>query len=162
MTNALTLTVEPGSQTMYFSREFDAPAHRVFRAHVEPELVARWLGPLMFEMVVDHFDARTGGSYRYRHINPDNKEEYGFFGSFHEVTPNERIVQTFEFAGMPGHPAIETMTLEELEGGRCRLLGTSTFITVEDLDSMVNSDMESGMVESYERLEETVKNAALP
>ena len=158
MTNTFTLVAEPGSQNMYFTREFDAPAHRVFRAHIDPQLVPRWLGPRILEMVIDHFDARTGGSYRYRHINPENKEEYGFFGSFHEVVPDKRIVQTFEFAGMPGCPAIEMMTLEELDdGGRCLLRGTSTYLSVDGRDGMVNSEMESGMAEGYERLDEIVQ-----
>lgn len=133
-------------------REFDAPVDRVFRAHVEVDLVKQWLGPRGYEMRVDHFDCRTGGSYRYLHLDGD--DEYGFYGSFHEVRPNETIVQTFTFEGMPDGVALERMQLEDIGNGRTRLTALSLVESFEARDAFVASGMEVGIRESYERLDE--------
>lgn len=133
-------------------REFDAPVDKVFRAHVEADLVKQWLGPRGYEMRVDHYDCRTGGSYRYVHV--DGEDEYGFYGSFHEVRPNETIVQTFTFEGMPDGVSLERMDLEDLGNGRTRLTALSLVDSFEDRDAFVASGMEQGIRESYERLDE--------
>jgi uncharacterized protein YndB with AHSA1/START domain len=134
------------------TREFDAPVEQVFRAHTDPELVKQWLGPRRHEMKVDNWDCRTGGSYRYLHVSDGN--EFGFHGCFHEVRPNERIVQTFTFEGVPDGVALEKMTFEDLGNGRTRLVGTSLVDSFEDRDAFVASGMEEGVVEGYERLDE--------
>lgn len=134
------------------TREFDAPRDKVFRAHTDPELLAQWLGPRDHEMKVDHYDCRTGGSYRYVHVSDGN--EYGFHGSFHEVRPSEVIVQTFTFEGMPDGVALERMVLEDLGNGRTRLVATSLVDSFEDRDAFVASGMEQGVREGYERLDE--------
>jgi len=133
-------------------REFDAPPEKVFRAHVEPELVVQWLGPRDLEMTLDRWDCRTGGEYRYLHTRAG--EEYGFHGSFHEVRPNELIVQTFTFEGVPDGVALEKLTLEELPGGRTRLTATSLVDSFADRDAFVSSGMEHGVREGYEQLDE--------
>ena len=133
-------------------REFDAPVDKVFRAHVEADLIKQWLGPRGYEMRVDHFDCRTGGSYRYLHIDGDN--EYGFYGSFHEVRPNETIVQTFTFEGAPDGVALERMELEDIGNGRTRLTALSLVDSFEGRDAFVASGMEVGIREGYERLDE--------
>ena len=71
-------------------------------------------------MKIDHYDCRTGGSYRYVHASDGN--EYAFHGSFHEVRPSELIVQTFTFEGFPDQVALEKMVLEDLGNGRTRLV----------------------------------------
>lgn len=134
------------------TREFDAPAARVFRAHVEPELFAQWCGPRGLEMHIDHFDCRTGGSYRYVHTQGET--EYGFRGSFHEIRPGELIVQTFSFEGVPDGVALERMVFEDLPGGRSRLTGTSLVDSFGGRDAFVASGMESGVIEGYEKLDE--------
>ena len=134
------------------TREFDAPPDRVFRAHVDPELVARWLGPRGYEMEVDHYDCRTGGSYRYLHRDGD--ESYAFFGSFHEVRENEVIVQTFTYEGFPDGVSLERLELTDLGGGRTRLTGFSLLDSFEARDAMVASGMEAGVVQGYEKLDE--------
>jgi uncharacterized protein YndB with AHSA1/START domain len=133
-------------------REFDAPPEAVFRAHVDPDLLVRCLGPRDLELRIDHFDCRTGGSYRYLHARGD--EEYGFHGCFHEVRPSERIVQTFTFEGVPDGVALETLRIEPLDGGRSRLVATSLVDSFEGRDAMLASGMEVGIRESYERLDE--------
>jgi uncharacterized protein YndB with AHSA1/START domain len=103
-------------------------------------------------MTIDHYDCRTGGSYRYLHVRGD--EEYGFHGSFHEVRPSEVIVQTFTFEGMPDGVALERLVLEDLGGGRTRLTATSLVDSFEARDAMMASGMDDGIRQSYERLDE--------
>ena len=133
-------------------REFDAPPEKVFRAHVDPDLVRQWLGPRGLDMTIDHYDCRTGGSYRYTHADEDG--EYTFYGSFHEVRPSERIVQTFTYEGMPDGVSLDTLTLEDLGDGRTRLVATSLLDSMEARDGMIASGMEVGIREGYERLDE--------
>ncbi len=148
-----TISADPGLPTIEIVREFDAPVEAVFRAHTDPELVTQWLGPRRVTMRIDHFDARTGGSYRYVHSGEDGTK-HGFFGAFHEVRPHERIVQTFTYEGFPDGVSLETMTLEDLGDRRTRLRALSVVDSMEARDAMVASGMETGVVEGYERLDE--------
>jgi uncharacterized protein YndB with AHSA1/START domain len=134
------------------TREFDAPPEKVFRAHTDPALVVQWLGPRRLEMRIDHYDARTGGSYRYVHTS--DGQEYWFHGSFHEVRPNELIVQTFTFEGVPDSVALERLVLEDLGDGRTRLTATSLVDSFEARDAFVASGMETGVHEGYQRLDD--------
>jgi uncharacterized protein YndB with AHSA1/START domain len=151
-TREATIELDEKVPLVRITREFDAPPEKVFRAHVDPELVAQWLGPRSLTMRIDHYDCRTGGSYRYLHVR--GEEEYAFHGSFHEVRPNELIVQTFTFEGMPDGVALEKMVLEDLGGGRTRLTATSLVDSFEDRDAFVASGMEVGIQEGYQRLDE--------
>ena len=146
------ITIDPDVPLVRITREFDAPPATVFRAHTDPELVARWLGPRRHEMRIDHYDCHTGGSYRYIHASGGN--EFAFHGSFHEVRPGELIVQTFTYDGMPDGVALEKVMFEALGGGRTRLTTTSLVDSFQDRDSFVASGMEEGVRESYERLDE--------
>lgn len=136
-------------------REFDAPPAKVFRAHVDPDLVVQWLGPRSLEMRIDRWDARTGGAYRYVHTR--GSDEYWFHGSFHEVRPDDlTIVQTFTFEGAPGQVALEKLVLEDIGGGRTRLTATSLVDSFADRDAFVASGMEGGIREGYERLDDVL------
>ena len=150
--NETQIVVDPEVPLVRIVREFDAPREKVFRAHTDPELLVQWLGPSDLEMRVDRFDCRTGGSYRYVHSR--DGVEFGFHGSFHEVRPNELIVQTFTFEGMPDGVALEKLILEDLGGGRTRLVATSLVDSFADRDAFVASGMETGVVEGYEKLDE--------
>jgi uncharacterized protein YndB with AHSA1/START domain len=152
---ATTITADPTVPAIRITREFDAPPAAVYRAHIDPDLVVRWLGPRRLTMTLQHWDARTGGGYRYTHAGEDGTEHH-FFGSFHELRENERIVQTFTYEGFPDGVAIETVTLTELPGGRTRLEGFSLGDSFEGRDAMLNSGMEEGIVEGYERLDEVL------
>lgn len=134
------------------TREFDAPPENVYRAHVDGNLAMQWMGPRDITSRVDHWDARTGGSWRY--VSGRTGEEFAFFGSFHELRPAERIVQTFTFEGFPDGVALEIMTFEALEGGRTRLHAVSVGESVEDRDAMVASGMDQGIIEGYQKLDE--------
>ena len=143
--------------TIRISREFDAPRSKVFRAHTDPELVRQWLGPRGLEMTVDRWECRTGGEYRYIHSR--DGEDFGFHGSFHEVRPDELIVQTFTYEGMPDSVALEKVVLEDLGNGRTRLVATSLGDSFEARDAMIAGGMEHGIVEGYERLDEVLERA---
>jgi uncharacterized protein YndB with AHSA1/START domain len=151
-THETTIEVDPNLPLVRITREFDAPPEKVFRAHTDPELVRQWLGPRDLEMTVEHYECRTGGSYRYEHRRGD--ESYWFHGSFHEVRPSELIVQTFTFEGVPDEVALEKLVLEDLGDGRTRLVATSLVDSFESRDAFVASGMEEGIVQGYERLDE--------
>lgn len=155
--NPTTVTAQPGTPFVDVVREFDAPPERVFRASTDPDLVTRWLGPREMEMRVIEYDARTGGAYHYVHRDPSGAE-YEFRGMFHRVTPNERIIQTFEHNGAPDVVSVDTTTYEDL-GGRTRLSTHSVFPSVEARDAMVTAGMERGVRDSMERLEELLHGA---
>jgi uncharacterized protein YndB with AHSA1/START domain len=146
------ITVDSKVPLVRITREFDAPPAKVFRAHTDPDLVVQWLGPRRHEMRIDHYDCRTGGSYRYVHTSDGN--EFAFHGSFHEVRPSELIVQTFTYEGEPDGVALERIMFEDLGDGRTRLTSTSLVDSFEARDAFVASGMEEGVRDSYERLDE--------
>ena len=145
--NKSTIVAEPGKQELFITREFDAPRELVFKAHIDPELFVQWLGPHGYEMILETFEPVSGGSYRYIHKDKDGNE-YGFNGTFHEMS-QERMIQTFEFEGLPerGHASLDCMTLEELPGNRTRITIQSVFRSVSDRDGMIQSGMERGVNE---------------
>lgn len=153
MSNALTVTAPDGVPFVDFTREFDYPVEQVFRTYADPDRVSQWLGPRGYEMEVDHYDFRSGGSYAYTHIDPSG-EKYRFRGSLHTVRENEIAIQTFEFLGFPDVVSIETLRFEDLGAGRTRLTGHSVYPSQEARDGMVSSGMESGMADGFDRLEE--------
>jgi uncharacterized protein YndB with AHSA1/START domain len=152
-TETQTFIAEPGGSQVITSRYLPAPPEKVFQAFTNPELIAKWWGPHRYETVIEEYEPRRGG--RWRFIHKAEGEEHGFNGVIHEVLLNERITQTFEYEGMPGHVALEQLRLEP-EGDGTRVTTVSAFTSVADRDGMVNSGMEGGLTESYDRLEELV------
>jgi uncharacterized protein YndB with AHSA1/START domain len=141
----------PSDLEIAMSRILDAPRELVFKLCTDPNLVPHWWGPRGLDTTVDKMDMRPGGVWRFVQRGLDGSE-YAFHGEYREVVPPERIVDTFEFEGMPGHVIIETMMFEEHDG-KTRLVGTSLFQTVEDRDVMLKSGMLEGWSESMDRLE---------
>jgi uncharacterized protein YndB with AHSA1/START domain len=146
------ITVDPDVPLVRITRDFDAPPEKVFRAHTDPDLVVQWLGPRSLQMRIDYYDCRTGGSYRYLHVR--GQDEFGFHGSFHEVRPNELIVQTFTFEADPDGVALERIVFTDLGNGRTRLTSTSLVDSFAARDAFVASGMDTGVKEGYERLDE--------
>jgi uncharacterized protein YndB with AHSA1/START domain len=142
----------PSDREIVMTRVFDAPRELVFEAHTSCEHMTNWWGPRRFEFASCEIDFRAGGKWRMVHRDSDGAE-YGFRGEFREIVPPERIVWTFEFEGMPGHISVETLTLEE-EDGKTRVTATSLFDSIEDRNGMLESGMESGARETYDRLDE--------
>jgi uncharacterized protein YndB with AHSA1/START domain len=151
-THETTIEADPNVPTIRITRDFDAPRERVFRAWVDPELVVKWLGPKSTEMRIDQWNARTGGNYRYAGLQ-DGEEVAAFYGSFHEVRPNERLVQTFTWEGMPDGVSLDTMTFEDLGDGRTRTVGLSVVDSFEGRDAIMASGMDVGVNEGYEKLD---------
>jgi uncharacterized protein YndB with AHSA1/START domain len=154
-----TITAPSGVPFVDIEREFDAPAALVHQAYLDPELVTQWLGPRKYEMVLDTWDARAGGQYRYVHRNADG--EFGFHGVFHSMDI-DNMVQTFEFEGVPGHVSLDQLAIEDLGGGRSRIKSHSVFQSVADRDGMVAAGMGDGVDEGYNRLDELLEKLQLP
>lgn len=133
-------------------REFDAPAEAVFRAHSDPELFAQWVGPESLDATrVDVWDCRTGGEWRY--VSTRGDQEHWFRGCFHEVRPNELIVQTFTYEPMADSVSLGRIVFEDLPGGRSRLTATSLVDSFEARNAFVASGMDVGVQEGYRKLE---------
>jgi len=130
----------------------------VFAVYTDPELIPEWWGPRETTTVVDRMDVRPGGSWRFVMRNADGSET-GFRGTYREITPPERIVQTFEWEPMAGHVSVETATFEDL-GDRTKVVTTSTFHTTEERDGMLGSGMEGGLNETYARFDELLARLA--
>jgi uncharacterized protein YndB with AHSA1/START domain len=149
-----TIIAEPGKQELFIIREFDAPRELVFKAFTDPKLLVKWMGPKDLTMKIDKMDTKSGGSYRY--IHSDSKgNEFAFRGVIHEIEKNERVIQTFEFEGLPekGHVTLDTARFEALPGNRTKVIGQSVFQSVADRDGMIKSGMERGVLDSHERLD---------
>lgn len=156
--NSTEITAEPGKQEIIITREFDAPRELVFKAFTDPELYVQWLGPRGLTMTLETFEPRNGGSWRYIQKDADGNE-YAFHGVNHEVLSPERIIGTFEFEGLPekGHVILETARFEALPGNRTKMISQSVFLSVEDRDGMLQSGMEEGVNDSYDRLDELLE-----
>lgn len=152
--NKTKIIAEKGKQEFFIEREFDAPRELVFKAFNEPDLLVQWLGPDRLKMKIEKYDNRSGGAYRFIHID-EKGNEYGFNGVIHEIAEPERMIRTFEFEGLPerGHVSLETATFENLPNGRTLLKIHSVFKSVADRDGMISSGMEGGMNEGLAKLD---------
>ena len=140
----------PSEREVRAERSFDAPRERVWRAFTEAAELAQWWGRGN-RVTVERMEVERGGHWRYVEHAPDG--DYGFEGRYREVTPRERLVQTFEWDGMPGYVSVTTTTFEDLGDGRTRVVTTAQFFTPEERDGMLDGGMEQGMNESYAALD---------
>lgn len=134
------------------SRVFDAPRALVWQALTDPTMIVQWWGMRGSTTVVDKYDMQPGGAWRFVQHTPDGGD-HAFRGEIREIVPNEKVVQTFEWEGLPGHIIVETMTLTDL-GGKTQITTHSLFASVEDRDGMLASGMEGGANESWDQLGE--------
>jgi uncharacterized protein YndB with AHSA1/START domain len=148
--SAAALITTPSDREVRIERIFDAPRDRVWRALTDPTLVAQWWGRGN-KLVIERMELERGGHWRF--VEHSAHGVHGFEGRYSEVQPPERVVQTFEWDGMPGHVALETVTLEDLGNGRTRLVTVSLFHTTADRDGMLSSGMEGGLNQSYAALD---------
>ena len=140
----------PSDREIHIERIFNAPRERVWKAMTDPTLVAQWWGRGN-KLVIERMEVERGGHWRF--VEHSDEGQHGFEGRYREVTPPERVVQTFEWDGMPGHTVLETVTLEDLGDGRTKVVNVSLFFTNEERDGMLQSGMEGGLNESYEALD---------
>jgi uncharacterized protein YndB with AHSA1/START domain len=155
--DSLTVTL-PSDREIVMTREIDAPRDLVFEAFSKPEHVVHWWGRIGSTLPVCEMDFRPGGAWRFVERDAGGAEN-AFRGEYRDIVRPERIVQTFEFEGMPGHISLDTMVFEDL-GGRTRLVDTSVFDSVEDRDGMLQSGMEEGAAELFIRLADYLQTMA--
>jgi uncharacterized protein YndB with AHSA1/START domain len=148
--NETAIEADPNVPVIRMTRDFAAKPEQLLRAHTDPELFAQWVGPDAISTRIEHWDARTGGSWRY--VSVHEGTEFGFHGCFHEVRPG-RIVQTFTFEGEPDSVALETLWFEDLGDGRTRLHAQSLVDSFESRDAWLRSGMETGVNEGYAKLD---------
>jgi uncharacterized protein YndB with AHSA1/START domain len=153
-----TIEADKNVPIIRMTRDFTATPAQLLRAHTDPEIYAKWVGPNGMDVRIDEWDARNGGSWRF--VNTRDGEEYSFRGCFHEVSP-ERIVQTFTYEGMPEGVALETLRFEDLGNGRTRLHAQSLVDSFEDRDAWLASGMETGVNEGYAKLDGLLADGAV-
>jgi uncharacterized protein YndB with AHSA1/START domain len=153
MTSNGTATVTlPTDEQILITREFDAPKHLVYKAWTTPELVKRWWSANRGEVTIAEIDLRVGGSWRYVMV-ADGGFEVAFHGEFREIVPNERIVSTEVYEGMPEGEALNTLTLTETDA-RTTLTILVQHTSKEHRDAHINSGMEAGMQDAMDLLEQ--------
>ncbi len=152
----INLIAEPGKHEILVTRDFEAPRDLVFKVYSDPKHIPQWWGPKRYTTHVDKMEVKAGGLWRF--VQRDQQgNEFAFHGVYHDVVSPERIVNTFEFEGMPGHVLLETALFEALPDGKTRVIGSSVFQSVEDRDGMLKSGMAEGAKETWERLNELLK-----
>ena len=157
MTSSGTATVTlPSDEEILITREFAAPKHLVYKAYTTPELVRRWWNANRGEMTVAEIDLRVGGAWRYVMV-ADGGFEVAFHGEYREIVPNERIVSTEVFEGMPDAEAVNTLTLTEADG-RTRLTILVQHASKEHRDAHIESGMEAGMQDALDLLEQVARS----
>jgi uncharacterized protein YndB with AHSA1/START domain len=152
------IEADPTVPAIHIHRDFTATPAQLLRAHTDPALFARWVGPADLGADIDYWDARDGGSWRY--TAGRGEFEAAFRGCFHTVGP-DRIVQTFTWEGMPDAVALETLTFEDLGDGRTRLHATSLCDSFEARDGWLASGMETGVNDGYDALDALVEAGEL-
>jgi uncharacterized protein YndB with AHSA1/START domain len=152
------IEADPTIPAIHIWRDFAGTAEQLFRAHTDPTLYARWIGPEGRRPTIEHWDATNGGSWRYSLVEGGDTQT--FRGSFHTVRP-DRLVQTFTWEGMPDSVALQTMTFEDLGDGRTRLHGLSLCDSFEDRDAWLRSGMEVGVHDGYAALDRMLTDGEL-
>jgi uncharacterized protein YndB with AHSA1/START domain len=141
----------PTDEQILITREFNAPKHLVYKAYTTPELVKRWWHANRGEVTLVEIDLRVGGKWRYV-MAACGGPEVGFHGEYREIVPNERIVSTEVFEGMPDAEALDTVTFSEADG-RTTLTILVEHARKEHRDAHINSGMEDGLQDALDLLE---------
>jgi uncharacterized protein YndB with AHSA1/START domain len=152
----------PTDTEIVIEREFDAPAHLVWRATTEPELIKRWWSGKRGEVTSVEVDLRVGGTWRYVMETPEGFE-VAFHGTYREIVPNEKVVSTELYEGAPGvtedDATVNTMTLVERDGKTT--LRTLVQCRIKEIrDAIIESGMEGGMQEAFDALEDVARSLA--
>jgi len=142
----------PTDEQILITREFDAPKHLVYKAWTTPELVERWWHANRGEVTLVEIDLRVGGTWRYVMV-ADGGFEVGFHGEYREIVPNERLVSTEVYEGMPDGEALDTLTFTEVDG-RTLLTLLVQHTSKDHRDAHINSGMEDGMQDAMDILEQ--------
>jgi uncharacterized protein YndB with AHSA1/START domain len=147
--------VDKANLQVRMSRVVDSPAERVWQAHVDAEAIQQWWGPRRFTTEVEQLDAKVGGQWRFIHKDAQGNRHV-FYGTFREIQKPKKIAWTFTYEPYPQSVIEETLTLEDLAGGKTRLSTVSQYPSLEALEGMVQGGMEAGARETWDRLAELV------
>jgi uncharacterized protein YndB with AHSA1/START domain len=150
-----TFIIKREEKQIVMERVFDASRELVWKAFTDPDSLTQWWGPKKYTTRIDKIDVKPGGGWRFIQANSEGGE-YAFNGEFREVEPPEKLSFTFEFEGVPGHIVLQTLILDEQQG-KTKVTSIAAYDSLEDLDGMVNSGMESGARESWDRLAELIE-----
>jgi len=145
----------PDDRSILIERTFDAPRELVFKACTDPELRKKWWGLRSSKTIVSEFDLRVGGKWRTVFKAADGSQD-AFHGEIREFKVPEKIVQTFVYEGFPDAMAIETSVLKEKDG-KTHMTTTVLHQSKENRDGHLHSGMEGGMNETFDRLDELLK-----
>lgn len=159
-TSTIEATIEADEKLpiIRITRDFAATPAQLMRAHLDPDLFARWVGPDGMDTTIDVWDPRDGGSWRY--VARRSGEEYAFRGCFHRIT-DDTIVQTFTWEGMPEEVSLGTLRIEDLGGGRSRLHTQSLVDSFESRDAFLRSGMETGVNDGYAKLDRLLSDGTI-
>jgi uncharacterized protein YndB with AHSA1/START domain len=147
------------TKTIRMSRVFDASPERLWHIYTDREYIPKWWGQRSSKTEVDRLDVRIGGGWRF--LQSDGQGNvFAFRGDYKVVEPPKRLVATFEFEMMPGHVVTDPYLFEPRAGGKTEVIVSSQFESLDDLEGMVQSGMESGANESWDRLEELIATGA--
>ena len=149
-TTGVAIEADPKLPIIRITRDFDATPAQLMRAHLDPNLFARWVGPDGMDTTIDVWDARDGGSWRY--VAERDGQQFGFRGCFHRIG-EDAIVQTFTWEGQPEEVSLETLHFEDLGNGRSRLHAQSLVDSFESRDAWLRSGMETGVEQGYAKLD---------
>jgi uncharacterized protein YndB with AHSA1/START domain len=148
---------DDGTHGISIVRDFDHPVDAVYRAMTDPDLIGRWMGPRGYDNVELTNDARHAGTWTLVQRGPDG-DQFAFRGVFHGDPSPDLTVRTFEWLGLPGHVSLETLRIEDLGDGRCRVHNSSVFLSTADRDGMRDNGMDRGVREGFERLDEVLES----
>ena len=149
------LTINTDKREITGTRIFNAPRELVFKVITDPKLIPQWWGPRRLTTTVEQMEVKVGGVWRYIQRDAEG-HEFAFNGVYREITPPERLVYTFEFEEIRGHEMVETLIFTA-EGDKTRMTDIMAFQSLEDLEGMVQSGMEEGGLETFERLDEVLE-----
>jgi uncharacterized protein YndB with AHSA1/START domain len=163
VTNSETATVTlPTDEQILITREFDAPKHLVYKAWTTPELVKRWWHANRGKVTVVEIDLRVGGAWRYVMVSDDGYE-VAFHGEYREIVPNERIVSTEIYEGLPEGVSeeegatVNTVTFAEANE-RTMLALLMQAASKISRDAIIDSGMEAGLQDALDLLEQTANS----
>ncbi len=145
------ISADPAVPVIRITRDFAATPAQLMRAHIDPDLYVRWVGPNDTDTRIDYWDAARGGKWRFS--GTSEGQEYSFYGSFHDIT-DDRIVQTFTWEGQPDGVSLETLWFEDLGDGTTRLHAQSLVESFESRDAWLASGMEVGVNDGYAKLDQ--------
>lgn len=144
------INAEDGKQELFITREFDLPLELLFRAYIEPEIVAQWMGTNVLKL-----ENKKHGSYQFETIDPKGNK-HGFNGTIHEFVPNQKITRTFEMENSPFEVQLEFLEFERLTDDTSKLTMHVVYRSVAQRDQILKLPFAQGVNMAHNRLQDIV------